>query len=67
MRERRALRKWAFGLRKREKTRFRREKSESEILINGFIVARVHYKAEPEVEASLFATGRARAEKPDFR
>jgi hypothetical protein len=46
--------------------RFGREKSESEILVYSFIVARVNYKAEPEVEAETFATGRKRAKKPDF-
>jgi hypothetical protein len=50
VRWRRRLRNRGRALRKRGKSRIRREKSESEILVNGFIVARGNHEPEPEVE-----------------
>jgi hypothetical protein len=46
------------------KNRIRREKSESEILVNGFIVARVNRKTEPEVAAAPLATASRAWAKP---
>jgi hypothetical protein len=43
-------------LRKTQKTRIRREKCNSKILVNGFIVARVSHKPKPKVAPDSFAT-----------
>jgi hypothetical protein len=49
-----------------QKSRKRREKSASEILVYGFIVARVNRKSEPEVEAPRFATAARAGAPPEF-
>ncbi len=49
-----------------QKSRKTREKSASEILVYGFIVARVNRKSEPEVEAPRFATAARAGAPPEF-
>jgi hypothetical protein len=49
-----------------QKSRIRREKSESEILVNGFILARIYHKARPGVVAGRFATAANPAPRPGF-
>jgi hypothetical protein len=51
---------------KRKKSRIRREKSESEILVNGYDVARVNQESPPWVAARRCATARDRAPGVDF-
>jgi hypothetical protein len=51
---------------KARKTRIRREKCASEILVNGFNVARVHHKTQPEITDARRATASILAPWPHF-
>jgi hypothetical protein len=57
------LRIAGFSYKKCKKNRIRPEKSESEILVNGFILARINRKSKPEVEEDGSATAPVRAVK----